>query len=149
MKTIVVVDDDDLLVESLTDLLEREGYRVVSADNCKDGLARLVSENPDLVLTDFIMPVADGLELVRELRALSEFQSIPVVMMSASHQGSALWTQAKARPLGVSMFLSKPFELEELLAVIEQLIGKGEPRVAKGELGNAENLSPLFHKPAV
>ncbi len=148
MKTIAVVDDDELLVEGLTDLLEREGYRVVSADNCRDGLARLVSENPDLLVTDFIMPIADGLELVRELRALPEFQSIPVVMMSASSQGGALWAQAKARPLAVSMFLSKPFEVEELLAVIEQLIGKGEPGVAKGELGNTKNLTLLGGRPS-
>ena len=143
MKTIAVVDDDALLVESLTDLLEREGYRVVLADNCKDGLARLVSENPDLLLTDFIMPVVDGLELVRELRALPKFQSLPVVMMSASNQGGALWAQAKAGPLAVSVFLSKPFEVEDLLAIIEQLIGKGEPGVAKGDLGNTENLTLL------
>lgn len=125
--TRVVVDDDDLLVESLTDLLEREGYRVVSAGNCNDGLARLVRENPDLVLTDFIMPVADGLELVRRLRALPEFRSLPVIMMSASHQSGAFSTHATAGPPGVSVFLSKPFELEELLAIVERLIGKGEP----------------------
>ena len=147
MKTILVVDDDDLLVESLTDLLEREGYRVVSADNCKDGLARLVSENPDLIVTDFIMPVADGLELVRELRALPEFQSLPVIVMSASNQGGAFWTQAKARPLGVSMFVSKPFELEELLEIIEQLIGKGEAGVAKGDPGSA-TLTPPGVRPS-
>jgi CheY-like chemotaxis protein len=128
MKTIVVVDDDDLLVESLTDLLEGEGYRVVSAGNSRDGLARLVRENPDLVLTDFIMPVADGLELVRRLRTLPEFGSLPVIMMSASHQVGAFETQAKEVPPGISVFLSKPFELEELLAIIERLIGKGEPR---------------------
>jgi len=69
MKTILVVDDDDLLVESLTDLLEVEGYRVVSAENGKDGLARFEKENPDLVLTNFRMPVADGLDLVQGVHA--------------------------------------------------------------------------------
>jgi len=142
MKTIVVVDNDDLLVESLTDLLEREGYRVASANNCKDGLACLVSENPDLVLTDFMMPVADGLELIREVRALREFESLPVVMMSASHQAGALLTRSRAGPLGVSSFLSKPFELEELLDVIERLIGKGEPRSTQAEPVNIGDLVP-------
>jgi len=63
MKTILVVDDDDLLVQSLTDLLELEGYRVVSTENGKDGLARLEKENPDLVLTNLMMPIADALFL--------------------------------------------------------------------------------------
>ncbi len=123
MKTILVVDDDDLLVESLTDLLEVEGYRVVSAENGKDGLARFEKENPDLVLTNFRMPIADGLDLVQGVHALPEFRSLPVVVMSTSHKGVAL----SPRTVGVSAILGKPFGLEELLAIIERLIGKGEP----------------------
>ena len=121
MKTILVVDDDDLLVESLTDLLEVEGYRVVSAENGKDGLARFEKENPDLVLTNFRMPIADGLDLVQGVHALPEFRSLPVVVMSTSHKGVAL----SPRTVGVSAILGKPFGLEELLAIIERLIGKG------------------------
>src|SRR5713101_1753596 len=84
MKTILVVDDECFLLESLTQLLEETGYHVVSATNGKDGLAQLVKEHPDMVLTDFMMPVADGLEMVRGVHALPEFQSLPVVVMSAS-----------------------------------------------------------------
>ncbi len=76
MKTILVVDDDYLLVESLTDLLDMEGYRVVSAGNGKDGLARLEKEIPDLVLTDFMMPIADGLDLIWGVNALPKFRSL-------------------------------------------------------------------------
>jgi CheY-like chemotaxis protein len=123
MKTILVVDDECFLVESVSALLEIEGYRVVSAANGKDGLAQLVKESPDLVLTDLVMPVADGLELLRGLHALPDFRSLPVVMMSASPECVAL----PARPIRVSAFLSKPFGLDELLAVIQRLIGKGEP----------------------
>ena len=123
MKTILVVDDDDLLVESLTDLLELEGYRVVSAENGNDGLARLEKENPDLVLTNLMMPIADALYLVEGVQAPSKLRSIPVVLMSTSHQGVPL----SARTVGVSAFLRKPFGLDELLPIIERLIGKSEP----------------------
>ncbi len=125
MKTILLVDDECFLVESLTQLLEEAGYHVVSATNGKDGLAQLVKEPPDMVLTDFMMPVADGLEMVRGVRALPEFQSLPVVMMSAGQ------VAAKARRVGVSAFLGKPFGLDELLPIIERLIGKGEPENAR------------------
>ena len=123
MKTILVVDDDDLLVQSLTDLLELEGYRVMSAENDNDGLARLEKENPDLVLTNLMMPIADALYLVEGVQALSKLRSMPVVLMSTSHQGVPL----SARMVGVSAFLRKPFGLDELHPIIERLIGKGEP----------------------
>src|SRR5216683_6885619 len=98
MKTILVVDDDYLLVEALTDLLELEGYRVVSAANGKDGLAQLVKERPDIVLTDFMMPVADGLDLIWGVRALPKFRALPMIMMSASRQVVALSTYLKGTP---------------------------------------------------
>ena len=65
MKTILVVDDENVLVETLTELLEFEGYHVVTAGNGKDGLAQWVKEDPDLVLTDLMMPFTDGLQMVR------------------------------------------------------------------------------------
>src|SRR6266852_2990631 len=109
MKTILVVDDEYFLVETLSALLETEGYRVVSAANGKDGLAQLVKESPDLVLTDFMMPVTDGLELIRGLHALPDFRSLPVVMMSASREDVALSGHPKDRAPGISAFLGKPF----------------------------------------
>jgi CheY-like chemotaxis protein len=122
MKTILVVDDEYALIEVLTDLLEEAGYRVVSAANGKDGLARLVKENPDLVITDFMMPIADGLEFVRGMRALPAFRAVPVVMISASDGTEIL----KNRRLKLSAFLGKPFQVDELMRVIEKLIGEGD-----------------------
>ena len=126
MKTILVVDDECFLVKTLSVLIEIEGYRVVSAANGKDGLAQLVKESPDLVLTDFMMPTADGLELIRGVHALPDFRSLPVVMMSASRQDVAFSGHPKDRALRISSFLSKPFGVDELLPIIERLIGKGK-----------------------
>lgn len=125
MKTILVIDDEYALVESLTDLLEEEGYRVVSALNGKDGLARVVKEAPDLIVSDFMMPIAaDGLELLKGVRALPAFRSVPVVMMSASDMARMMGN----RRLKLSAFLYKPFQADELLGIVQRLIGKGESR---------------------
>ncbi len=119
MKTILVVDDEADIVEAVAEFLTGEGYRVVSAGNGTYALARLEKENPNLVLTDSIMPVTDGPGFVQRMRALPEFRSLPVVLMSASREISV-------RTDGLSV-LNKPFGLDELLTVIEGLIGKGEP----------------------
>jgi len=129
MKTILVIDDEYALVESLTDLLEEEGYRVVAASNGKDGLARVMKENPDLIITDFMMPIADGLELLKGVRALPAFRSVPVVMMSASNMAQMM----DNRRLKLSAFLYKPFQADELLGIIQRLIGKGESRKSAAE----------------
>jgi CheY-like chemotaxis protein len=122
MKTILVVDDEYALAEILAELLQSEGYRVVSATNGKDGLARLKTENPDLILTDLMMPIVDGRELVRSARALPQFASTPVILMSASTKAVAMADAS----LGIAAFVRKPFQWEDLLATIVRLIGEGD-----------------------
>jgi len=121
VKTILVVDDEEDLVEALTVMLADEGYRVVSARNGRDALKRLHEEKPRLVLTDFVMPIADGCELVRGMREIEEFRSTPVVMMSASTTACAV--AGSSRPLELAAFLPKPFRWEQLLETVVGLIG--------------------------
>ena len=123
MKTILVVDDDADIAEALVEFLVGEGYRVVSAGNGKDALTRLEKESPNLVLTDSIMPIVDGPGFVQQAHALPKFRSLPVVLMTASSEALTL----SPSTIGVSTILKKPFGLDELLAVVERLIGKGEP----------------------
>jgi CheY-like chemotaxis protein len=124
MKTILIVDDEDSLLDILADILEGEGYRVVTAANGKDGLARVEAERPDLILSDFMMPIAGGHELIRAARSLPGSQNLPVIMMSASEESIVLSGRLKAG--GSTVFLRKPFQLEALLPLIERLIGKGD-----------------------
>ncbi len=125
MKTILIVDDEDSLLEILADVLKDEGYRVVTAANGKDGLAKVEAERPDLILTDFMMPIAGGRDLIREARSLPGNETLPIIMMSESSEKIiALPAQLEAN--GRTEFLRKPFQLEALLPVIERLIGKGE-----------------------
>ncbi len=123
MKTILVVDDEYALLEALTDVLEEVGYRVISAGNGEVALTRLENERPDLILTDFMMPLVDGLELTRRVSAMPALSEVPVVMMSAIGKRTML---AKTKSsVQLAGFLDKPFELDELLELIARLIGKG------------------------
>jgi CheY-like chemotaxis protein len=122
MKTILLVDDEYALLENLTELLQGEGYRVVTATNGKDALSRLQHEKPDLVVTDFMMPIADGRDLIRGMRALPQFRSTPVVMMTATIRAVALADEDVA--LEVSEFLKKPFRWQKLRDAVLRLIGR-------------------------
>jgi two-component system response regulator VicR len=131
MKTILVVDDEYALAETLVELFDDEGYRVVAASNGKDGLDRLQKERPDLVLVDSMMPILDGRGFIIGMRAIPDYHDTPVVMMSAASRTTAL-PPAEVEALKVSGFLAKPFQLETLLEVIEGLIGRGERRSEQG-----------------
>jgi two-component system, chemotaxis family, chemotaxis protein CheY len=121
MKTILVVDDEYALRELVGELLELAGYRVVTAANGSDALERALGDKPDLVVTDHMMPIADGRELVRNLRALPEYRSLPIIMLSAAAKSVAL-----ADALAVTAFVRKPFVWEKLSATVEALIGPGD-----------------------
>jgi two-component system response regulator VicR len=126
MKTILLVDDEYGLLETLTEVLREFGYRVVSASNGRDGFLRAEKEKPDLIITDFMMPIADGMELLRDIRASPPLRSLPVLMISATRRDVALSRQHKGGTLKPDAFLGKPFELDPFLKVIVRLIGKGE-----------------------
>ncbi len=129
MKTILVIDDDNLIVEALSDLFSDQGYRVMSAGNGAEGFSRVEGERPDLVITDYMMPVADGIELILTMRARTEYQSIPVLMISSAPIASALSNTQEGAALAISAFVRKPFSVEALLDVVARLIGNGEAEV--------------------
>lgn len=130
MKTILVVDDEFSLVESLAYLLQHEGYRVISAANGKDGFARLQREKPDLVLLDLMMPIANGWQMIRDMRATGEFLDTPVVLMSPAPKNVVISHEVK-ESLRVTQFLCKPFQVDELIDTIVQLIGRSEPQAVR------------------
>jgi CheY-like chemotaxis protein len=125
MKTILIVDDEFGIVDALRELLTEEGYHVITAANGREGLARLAAERPDLVLLDLMMPILGGRETLRVMRTTPELRDIPVVLMSAAPQRTALLDDETAREL--SGFLSKPFEIRVLFDLLERLLGAAEP----------------------
>ncbi len=129
MKAILVIDDDDLIVEALSDLFSDQGYRVMSAGNGAEGFSQVEKEKPDLVITDCMMPVADGVALILAMRARPEYRFIPVLMISSAPIASALSNTQEGAALAISAFVRKPFSVEALLDVAARLIGNGEAEV--------------------
>ena len=122
MKTILVVDDELVIANMLRTVLEAEGYRVVMAGNGQEGLESVARNQVDLVLCDLMMPVLDGAELCYALKSTPTHQAIPIVLMSAI--GMLLIPDG----CPYDGFLGKPFNLDEVLKLVKQLIGGPEPR---------------------
>ncbi|MBM4457416.1 MAG: response regulator transcription factor [Chloroflexi bacterium] len=119
-QTILIVEDDELIVSSVRYGLEREGYRVLAAYNGEEGLAMARAAKPDLVLLDVMMPVMDGLQCVRTLRAES---AVPVIMLTA--RGEEV-DRVLGLELGADDYVVKPFGMRELVARIRAQLRRAE-----------------------
>jgi DNA-binding response OmpR family regulator len=127
-RTILVVDDEPTLRETLVDALEADGFRVVSAADGREALATFRAERPDLVLLDLMLPELSGVEVCRIIRAES---SVPIVMLTA--KDSEL-DKVVGLELGADDYVTKPFSLRELSARIRALFRRSEQAAADGPL---------------
>lgn len=124
VKLIVLVEDDQIVNESLCDLLELSGYRVLSSLNGEDGL-QLIRDNRDhisLIISDIMMPVMDGLELLSHVMADKKMRCLPFIFLSAKNDKSTIKDALKN---GAIDFIEKPFKNHEVLSTIESVIEKG------------------------
>lgn len=119
-KLTILVVDDSITVRKVTQrLLERNGYRVVTAKDGVDALAQLNQQRPHLILLDIEMPRMDGFELASHIRHDNRLQGTPIVMIT-SRTGDK--HRQRAQELGVNHFMGKPFQENELLRQVEQLM---------------------------
>jgi CheY-like chemotaxis protein len=118
VRTVLVVDDEFGTVEVLVAALEDAGYRVLTAANGRRALERLEENKPDLVVSDFMMPLMDGAALVRAMRSNPTFRDIPVIMMSAAPEMAL----RKHLDDGYEAFLRKPFRIPALLELIASIL---------------------------
>ena len=116
LKTILIIEDERVIAEILSAVLEDEGYTVHVADNGKEGIATLKSTHPDLVLCDLMMPIADGRAVARAMAADPTTRSIPLIIMSA---GGNPPTDPNIR---YNAFLRKPFDLNQLIDTVEHWV---------------------------
>jgi two-component system response regulator RegX3 len=123
-RTILVVDDETTLRETLVEALESEGFRVVSAADGREALTIFRAERPDLVLLDLMLPELSGIEVCRIIRAES---GVPIVMLTA--KDSEL-DKVVGLELGADDYVTKPFSLRELSARIRALFRRSEQAVA-------------------
>jgi signal transduction histidine kinase len=129
LATILVVDDKALNRSLLTTLLGYQGHRVIEASSGSEAISLTMTENPELIITDILMPNMDGYELVRNLRALGPSKQSQIVFYSATYlEGEA---RALAHACGVSHVICKPAEPELILKTIEKALALGRPTSAR------------------
>ena len=119
MTKILYVEDDEDNVYMLTRRLKRKGFEVVFAGNGQEGIEMVRTESPALVLMDLLLPVLDGWEATRRLKAAPETKDIPIIALSAHAMEGE---REKALAAGCDDFDTKPVELDRLLGKIAALL---------------------------
>jgi two-component system alkaline phosphatase synthesis response regulator PhoP len=118
-KKVLVVDDEIHIVHVVAIKLRNNGYEVITAENGAEAFDLACQENPDIIVTDFQMPVMTGLELVEKLRQCQQTKNIPVILLTARNFAISQEQQEK---LQIADCLSKPFSPRELLGNIEDIL---------------------------
>ncbi|PZV12253.1 MAG: hybrid sensor histidine kinase/response regulator [Pseudanabaena sp.] len=115
---LLIVDDvpDNLFL--VRTILEEEGYEIITLSNGQDALKVIETEPPDLILLDVMMPVMDGYEVTRRIRAMKDLPFIPILLITAYDRANAV----KGLDLGADEFIRKPIEADELLARVRSLL---------------------------
>ena len=119
MAKILIIEDDLVMIRFYRKLFALEGHRVEAAEGGREGLKRVKTFKPDLILLDIMMPKMHGLEVLERLKAKPETKDIPVIMLTA--RSFAIEDQQK-EDLQISQCLSKPFSPKELLENIEDIL---------------------------
>ena len=122
-KQLLVVDDEPKLLRAVAVDLRGEGYQVMTANNGAEALISIAQKLPDLIISDIRMPGMDGYELARRLRRNESTALIPIVFLTAKDTTS---DRIEGFRTGVDAYLTKPFEPDELLAVIASILSRVE-----------------------
>jgi len=116
MKNILVIDDDLAILEVMKIILEDEGHKVTIQTNGDNILEKVLAVKPDMILLDYWIPGSkDGGQIAKEIKSHDASKDIPIVIISANHN-----IESQIAQLGVEHFLPKPFNIEELTALINR-----------------------------
>lgn len=119
-KTVLTVDDSASIRQMVSFTLKSSGYEVTEAVDGQDGFEKAKAKSFDLILSDQNMPRMDGLTLIKNLRALPQYRSAPILMLT-TESGDAMKTAGKAA--GATGWLVKPFDPQKLVDVVKKVIG--------------------------
>lgn len=119
---ILVCDDERNIVRLIQVNLEKEGYNVVTAFDGKEGLEKVASEKPDLLVLDVMMPYMDGFEVLKHLRREQATEGLPVIMLTAKAQDKDVF---EGFHYGADMYLTKPFNPKELISFVKRILQGG------------------------
>lgn len=122
-KTILIIDDDDMVRTMVTRYLDRVGYRVVTASNGEKGVESYRTEKPDLVVLDIAMPEMSGFEVASSIRTIQRSENrhhTPIVILTAYARSFFLSVGSET---GIDSYLTKPISPEQLISHIQQFLG--------------------------
>ncbi len=125
-RKILIVDDDSDFVEAVTMILKPKKFEVVAAYNGKEGIEKVKTERPDLLVLDVMMPEKDGYTVCRELKSDPKWSHIPILLLTAvaSHVPTTRFTQQMGMETEADDYIDKPVEPEVLVKRIETLLAK-------------------------
>jgi len=118
-KLILAVEDQEDNMQILRDLLTSTGYELIEAENGQEALAALEKQRPDLILMDIQIPIIDGYEVTRRIKANPALRSIPIIAVTSHALGEG---EEKARAAGCDDFVAKPYSPRQLLAKVRQYL---------------------------
>ena len=118
-KRILIVEDQEDNRAIMRDLLNTAGYNLIEAVDGEEGVRLAQSERPDLILMDIQLPILDGYEATRRIRALAELKSIPIIAVTSYALSG---DEAKALAAGCDSYVAKPFSPRELLAKVREFL---------------------------
>jgi len=125
-RRILVIDDDDLVRETLRSILERAGFQVVEAADGLQGTRLYRSDPVDLVITDILMPVMEGIETIRELRKINA--DAKIIAVSGGGRSGVTDFLGMAKKLGADRVIAKPFRPADLIDAVRAVLGTGHQR---------------------
>src|SRR5436189_179865 len=141
---ILVADDDQSLVRTLTWILKENGYEVVTAPGGEGLLGKLEDERPNLLLLDIMMPKVDGLQLLARMKADDRFRDVPVLMISSMPPEEAT---VRSLGLGAADFMPQPFRVRELLARVKAHLRVGrELNQARAEARSRSEMMDIMQE---
>ncbi|NAY91328.1 response regulator [Muricauda sp. JGD-17] len=118
---ILIIEDDTCILDNTAELLELEGYMVMTASDGKRGMEKIMLSPPDLIICDLLMPKMDGLTLLQKLGKHPRFKKIPFIFSSAKSENTDI---KKGLDSGADDYLVKPFDFEDLLRAIRKCLVK-------------------------
>jgi two-component system chemotaxis response regulator CheY len=119
-KTIVTADDSASMREMISFTLKNAGYQAIEATDGRDALTKISGTSSQMLITDLNMPNMDGIELIKQVRALPQYKYMPIVMLTTESQDAK---KQEGKAAGASGWIVKPFRGEQLVAVAKRLIG--------------------------
>ena len=118
-KSVVIIEDEPFIIEALTFLLENEGLDVRSISDGANTIDFIIKSKPNLVILDIMLPNVSGMKILEDIRSMDEISNLPVLMLTAKGQKK---DRRAAEEAGVSKFMTKPFDNQELIENVKAMI---------------------------